>query len=73
MPAQIIKIAKEEIAEPITGCINSSISIDIIHDKLKIVDIVPVFKRENQDDKTHYRTISLLLLFSNIFEKVHYQ
>ena len=48
-------------------------SIDIIHDKLKIVDIVPVFKRENQDDNTHYRTISLLPLISNIFEKIHYQ
>ena len=26
IPAKIIKIAKEEIAEPITNCINSSIS-----------------------------------------------
>ena len=43
--AKIIKIAKEEIAEPITNCIHSSISTGTFPDELKIADIVPVFKR----------------------------
>ena len=43
--AKIIKIAKEEIAEPITNCIHSSMSTGTFPDELKIADIVPVFKR----------------------------
>ena len=56
IPAEIIKIAKEEIAEPIRNCINSSISTGISPDELKIADIVPVFKKEDQNDKTNYRS-----------------
>ena len=33
IPAKIIKIAKEEIAEPIRNCINSSISTGIFPDE----------------------------------------
>ena len=73
IPAKIIKIAKEEIAEPIRSWINSSISTDTFSDELKIADIVPVFKKEYQNDKTNYRPISLLLLISKIFEKFLYQ
>ena len=72
IPAKIIKIAKEEIEEPIRICINSFISAGTFPDKLKIADMVPVFKKEDQNDKTNYRPISLLSLISNIFEKVPY-
>ena len=68
IPAKIIKIAKEEIAEPIRNCINSSISTGIFPDELKLADIVPVFKKEDQNDKVNYRPISLLPLISKIFE-----
>ena len=67
------KIAKEEIAEPIRNCINSSISTGTFPDELKIADIVPVFKKEDQNDKTNYRPISILPLISQMFEKCLYQ
>ena len=73
IPAKIIKIAKEEIAEPIRNCINSSISTGTFPDELKIADIVPVFKKEDQNDETNYRPISLLYLISKILEKFLYQ
>ena len=73
IPAEIIKIAKSEIAEPIISCINSSISTGTFPDELKIADIVPVFKKEDQNEKTNYRPISLLPLISKIFEKFLYQ
>ena len=63
IPAKIIKIAKEEIAEPIRNCINSSISTVIFPDELKIA-----VKKEDQNDKSNYRPISLLPLISKIFE-----
>ena len=46
IPAKTIKIAKEEIAELIRNCINSSISTGTFADELKIADIAPVFKKE---------------------------
>ena len=48
------------------------ISMGTFPDELKIADIVPVFKKEDQDDKTNYRTMSLLPLISKIFEKFFY-
>ena len=69
----LAKIAKEEIAEPIANCINSSIPTDTFPNELKIADIVPVFKKEDQNDKTNHRPISILPLISKIFEKVLYQ
>ena len=76
--AKIIKIAKdeiakEEIAKPIRNCINSSILTGTFPDELKIADIVPVFKKEDPNDKTNYRPISLSLVISKIFENVLYQ
>ena len=47
IPAKIIKIAKEEIAEPVANCINSSISLGTFPNEFKKADIVPVFKKED--------------------------
>ena len=41
--------------------------------ELKTADIVPVFKKKDQNDKTNYISISLLPLISKLFEKVIYQ
>ena len=70
--AKINHIAKEEIAEPMRNCINSSISTGTFPDELKIADIVSVFKKEGPNDKTNYRTISLLPLISKICERFLY-
>ena len=73
IPAKIIKMAKEEVSEPITNCINDSIISDIFPGELKLADIVPIFKKEDQNDKANYRPISLLPLISKLYEKVLYQ
>ena len=57
----------------VTLVTNSSISTGTFPDELEIADIVPVFKKEDQNDKTNYRPISLLPLISKIFEKFLYQ
>ena len=64
-----IKMAKEEVSEPITNCINDSIISDIFPGELKLADIVPTFKKEDQNDKANYRPISLLPLISKLYEK----
>ena len=73
IPAKVFKIAKEEVAEPIKNCINNSITSDIFPGELKLADIVPAFKKEDQNEKSNYRPISLLPLISKLYEKVLYQ
>ena len=46
MPAKIIKISKEEIAERIANCLNSFISTDTFPHELKIADIGLFLKRK---------------------------
>ena len=73
IPAKTIKIAKEEITKPITNYINSSLSTAIFRDELKMAYIVPFLIKNDVNDKTNYRPISLLPLISKIFEKFLYQ
>ena len=61
IPANVIKTAKEEIAESIRNCINNSISTGNFPDELKKPDIIPVFKKEDQNDKTNYRPLAFCL------------
>ena len=50
----ITKLAKKEILIPITNCINRCISIKSFPDELKVADVIPVFKKEDPDNKANY-------------------
>ena len=69
IPAKIDKIAKEEIAEPITNCINSSIATDIFPDESKIADIISVFKREIKMTKLTLDQLAFCLYFQKYLKK----
>ena len=42
-------------------------------DPLKLLNIVPVQKKEGPTDKTNYRPNTILSLLSEVFEKVMYE
>ena len=69
----IIKLAKKEILIPITNCINKCISTKSFPDALKVADVIPVFKKEDPNNKRNYRPISLLPIISKIFERVLFE
>ena len=56
----------------LTDCINDALSQGIFPDSLKLANITPVHKKDEATDKENYRPVSVLLLFSKIFEKVIY-
>ena len=69
----IIKLAKKEILIAITNCINKCISIKSFPDDLKVADVIPVFKKEDPNNKANYRSINLLPIISKIFERVLFE
>ena len=50
--------------------INESFSTSIFPDKLKIAKVIALHKKGATDDPAKYRPISLLPVFSKIFEKI---
>ena len=67
--AKLIKDVKEEIAPIITEIINAGYKNNIFPDCLKEAIIKPIFKKEDQNDISNYRPISLLPILSKVFER----
>jgi hypothetical protein len=70
VPTHIIKNSFDLISEPLVKLINLSLSTGVFPDKLKIAQIIPIYKSGESDSVTNYRPISLLTSFSKFFEKV---
>ena len=67
-----IKAIFSNISKVIADIINLSFTSGAFPAKLKIapVGLTPIFKSGAKDDPINYRPISILLIFSKIFEKV---
>ena len=55
-----------------TGCINSATLNRIFLDELKLVDVTPLYKKADPDEKTNYQPISVLPSLSKVCEKIFY-
>jgi hypothetical protein len=69
LSASIINSVAHIIAEPLSIVINHSFIDAYFPDDLKIVKVIPIFKSGSKSDPSNYRPISLLNIFSKIFEK----
>ena len=56
----------------LTDCISGALSRGIFPDSLKLANITPVHEKDETTDKENYRPVSVIPLFSKIFEKVIY-
>jgi hypothetical protein len=73
IPLKTLKLSIPFIKSPLTYIINKSLSNGIFPACLKYSQINPIFESGNKCDMSNYRLISLLTLFSKIFEKVIYK
>ena len=69
IPVPLLKILKTHISPLISSLINDSFLCGIFPSKLKLAKVTPVFKKGSRQDKDNYRPISVLFIFSKIFEK----
>ncbi len=73
IPIKLMKILDSHVSVHLATLINESFETGIFPDKLKIAKVIPVFKKGLTTKKSNYRPISLLSIFSKIFEKIMYK
>ena len=66
----IIKECSQSLAAPVVFLFNQSLRQRVFPSKLKQARIVPIYKKGPKSDVNNYRPISLLNIFSKIFEKL---
>ena len=69
----VIKSVFDQIKYPLIHLINISFRYGIFPDSLKLAIITPIYKQGNKKLASNYRPISVLSVFSKIFEKLMYK
>ena len=69
--SRLIKSVKDIIDKPLTDVINYMIESCIFPDNAKIAHVTPVFKTDKKDrqEKSFYRPLSVIGVFSKIIER----
>ena len=70
VPVKLLKVLNPQISELLAQIFNESLSVGIFPDKLKYAKVIPIHKKGSPTDPSNYRPISLLSVFSKIFEKL---
>ena len=70
LPVKLLKVLNPQISELLAQIFNESLSVGIFPDKLKSAKVIPIHKKGSPTDRSNYRPISLLSVFSKIFEKL---
>ena len=60
-------------ANPLSYICNLFLTHGVFPETLKIANVIPLFRKDNQMFFNNYRPVSLLCTFSKIFEKVMYE
>ncbi len=68
IPVKLLKILDDPISKHLSMLINESFISGVFPNKLKIAKVIPIFKKGLLTSKSNYRPISLLSIFSKIFE-----
>ena len=68
IPVKLVNILSSQISVYLSYLINESFRTGIFPEKLKIAKVIPVYKKGIAIILSNYITISLLSVFSKIFE-----
>ena len=68
LPPKVIKMCSTELTPMLTDLINTSIDNKQFPDEMKKAEISPIYKKENDMLKDNYRPVSILTIFSKVYE-----
>ena len=69
IPTKVVKCIVNLIAKPLSIILNKCIIAGYFPDQLKIAQVIPVFKAGDSSKASNFRPISILSIFSKIFER----
>ena len=70
IPADMLKVTLDIHLSPITKIINLSFENECFLDDLKLAEVSPIFKKNNDLHKENYRPVSVLCNVSKVFERI---
>ena len=72
IPVKLMKVSNCYIVQPLTFISNLSLSQGVFPDKMKLANVIPLYKSDDPMYFNHYRPVSLLCILSKVFEKIMY-
>ena len=72
IPVKYIKLAVDVISPILANIYNCCIATGCFPDILEIAEVIPIYKAGAKNICSNYRPISIISLFSKIFEKCLY-
>ena len=72
IPIKLLQLLRYIVSDPIFLLINDSFLAGQFPDKLKLAKTMPLYKKGSTLNTNNYRPISLLSIFSKIYEKIMY-
>ena len=72
VPADMLKVTLDIHLSLITKIINLSFENGCFPDDLKLAEVSPIFKKNDDLDKENYRPVSVLFNVSKVFERIIY-
>ena len=69
IPINVLQVLKGHISHPLAKLINQSFVQGIVPSKLKVAKVISLFKQRESKILSNYRPISLLPIFSKLYEK----
>ena len=73
IPVKLLKILSSSVSPLLASLANHSFQTGIFPEKLKTAKVIALFKKGDCELPSNYRPISLLSIFSKIFEKLMYK
>ena len=73
IPCNLLKLLSPNISYALVTLINESFTTGIFPDKYTVAKVIALHKKGASDNPSNYTPISLLSIFSKIFEKIMYE